>query len=49
MVALRATGIGYDRIAAQMNAEGIETRTRGRWPSVVTPNPANGGHLKTGQ
>jgi hypothetical protein len=27
--------LGYDRIAAQMNAEGIETRTRGRWHGIM--------------
>jgi DNA invertase Pin-like site-specific DNA recombinase len=35
MKALRAEGLGFDRIAAQMNAEGIETRTRGRWHGVM--------------
>jgi DNA invertase Pin-like site-specific DNA recombinase len=35
MMALRTEGIGFDRIAAQMNAEGIETRTRGRWHGVM--------------
>jgi DNA invertase Pin-like site-specific DNA recombinase len=35
MKALRAEGIGFDRIAARMNAEGIETRTRGRWHGVM--------------
>ena len=35
MKALRGDGLGFDRIAAQMNAEGIETRTRGRWHGVV--------------
>jgi len=35
MKALRAEGMGFDRIAAAMNAEGIETRTRGRWHGVM--------------
>jgi DNA invertase Pin-like site-specific DNA recombinase len=35
MKALRGDGLGFDRIAAQMNAEGIETRTRGRWHGVM--------------
>jgi DNA invertase Pin-like site-specific DNA recombinase len=35
MKALRADGLGFDRIAAQMNLEGIETRTRGRWHGIV--------------
>lgn len=35
MKALRAERLGYDRIAAQMNAEGLATRTRGRWHGVM--------------
>jgi len=35
MKSLRGEGLGFDRIAAQMNAEGIETRTRGRWHGVM--------------
>lgn len=35
MKALRAQGLGFDRIAAQMNTEGIETRTRGRWHGLM--------------
>jgi hypothetical protein len=35
MKALRAQGLGFDRIAAHMNAEGIPTRTRGRWHGVM--------------
>ena len=35
MKKLRGEGKGFDRIAAQMNAEGIETRTRGRWHGVM--------------
>ncbi len=35
MKALRAEGLGFDRIATQMNAEGLQTRTRGRWHGVM--------------
>ena len=35
MNALRAEGLGFDRVAARMNEEGIETRTRGRWHGVM--------------
>jgi DNA invertase Pin-like site-specific DNA recombinase len=35
MKALRAQGLGFDKIAAQLNAEGIGTRTRGRWHGVM--------------
>ena len=35
MNGLRAEGLGFDRIAAQMNAEGLHTRTRGRWHGVM--------------
>jgi DNA invertase Pin-like site-specific DNA recombinase len=35
MNALRATGLGFDRIAAQMNAEGLKTRTGARWHGLV--------------
>lgn len=35
MKALRAEGLGFDRIAAQMNAEGLQTRTRGKWHGVM--------------
>ena len=35
MKVLRAEGLGFDRIAAQMNAEGIETRTRGQWHGIM--------------
>jgi hypothetical protein len=35
MTALRATGLGFDRIEAQMNAEGLETRTGARWHGLV--------------
>lgn len=32
---LRATDMGFDRIAAQLNAEGVQTRTGGRWHGLV--------------
>ena len=35
MKALRATGMGFDRIAAQLNVEGVPTRTGGRWHGLV--------------
>src|SRR6185312_8855790 len=35
MKALRADGLGFDRIAARMNADGLQTRTRGRWHGVM--------------
>jgi DNA invertase Pin-like site-specific DNA recombinase len=35
MKALRATGLGFDRIAAQMNVEGLKTRTGARWHGLV--------------
>lgn len=35
MKALRAEGLGFDRIAAQMNTEGLQTRTRGKWHGVM--------------
>ena len=35
MKALRATDMGFDRIAAQLNAEGVQTRTGGRWHGLV--------------
>src|SRR6266700_7801949 len=35
MEALRASGLGFDRIAAQLNAESLPTRTGGRWHGVV--------------
>jgi len=33
--ALRATGMGFDRIAAQLNTEGLKTRTGKPWHGVV--------------
>ena len=35
MKALRSEGLGFDRIAAQMNAESLQTRTRGKWHGVM--------------
>ncbi|HKD05605.1 MAG TPA: recombinase family protein [Bryobacteraceae bacterium] len=35
MKALRAEGLGFDRIAGRMNAEGLQTRTRGKWHGVM--------------
>jgi DNA invertase Pin-like site-specific DNA recombinase len=35
MKALREQGLGYDRIAAKMNTEGLATRSRGRWHGVM--------------
>jgi site-specific DNA recombinase len=41
MKALRAEGLGHNRIAVQMNAEGLKTRTRGRWHSVMVSRILN--------
>ena len=35
MAALRVSGMGFDRIAAQLNAEGCDTRTGKPWHGVV--------------
>jgi hypothetical protein len=35
MKAMRATGLGFDRIAAKLNDEGVPTRTGGRWHGLV--------------
>src|ERR1035441_3361734 len=35
MKALRATGLGFDRIAAQLNTEGLKTRTGARWHGLL--------------
>ena len=35
MKALRAEGLGFDRIAARMNAEGLPKRTGKPWHGVV--------------
>src|SRR5690349_12599294 len=44
MKALRAQGLGFDRIAAEMNSEGIETRTRGRWHGLMVNRILNRVH-----
>ncbi len=46
MKALRADGLGFDRIAAQMNTEGTETRMRGRWHGVMVNRILNAQDLK---
>ncbi len=35
MNALRATGLGFDRVAVQLNTEGLKTRTGARWHGLV--------------
>lgn len=35
MRALRASGLGFDRIAAQLNSEGLKTRTGAQWHGLV--------------
>jgi DNA invertase Pin-like site-specific DNA recombinase len=35
MTALRATGLGFDRVAVQLNTEGLKTRTGARWHGLV--------------
>jgi DNA invertase Pin-like site-specific DNA recombinase len=35
MRALRASGLGFDRIAAQLNTEGLKTRTGAQWHGLV--------------
>jgi hypothetical protein len=35
MRALRAAAMGFDRIAGQLNAEGIKPRTGARWHGLV--------------
>jgi hypothetical protein len=32
---LRSQGLGFDRIAAQLNAESVPARTGGRWHGLV--------------
>ena len=44
MKALRAEGLGFDRIAARMNAEGITTRTGKPWHGVVINRILTGKH-----
>ena len=43
MKALRSEGLGFDRIAARMNAEGIATRTGKPWHGVVVNRILTGG------
>ncbi|HVZ15664.1 MAG TPA: recombinase family protein [Terriglobales bacterium] len=43
MTALRAEGLGFDRVAARMNAEGLQTRTRGKWHGVMVNRILNRG------
>jgi DNA invertase Pin-like site-specific DNA recombinase len=46
--ALRATGMGFDRIAAQLNAEGLKTRTGRPWHGLVVNRILTGkGQTKT--
>ena len=48
MKALRAEGLGFDRIAVRLNDEGVPTRTRGRWHGVAVNRILTGkGLLKT--
>lgn len=35
MAALRASGMGFDRIAAALNADGFKSRSAGRWHGLV--------------
>jgi hypothetical protein len=35
MRALKASGMGFDRIAAQLNPEGVKPRTGERWHGLV--------------
>src|SRR5579872_3779808 len=35
MKALKASGLGFDRVAAQLNAEGLKTRMGARWHGLV--------------
>jgi hypothetical protein len=35
MRALRGEGLAFDKIAAQLNSEGVQTRTGKRWHGVV--------------
>jgi hypothetical protein len=35
MQELRSAGMGFDRIAAQLNNEGLKTRTGARWHGLV--------------
>jgi DNA invertase Pin-like site-specific DNA recombinase len=42
MRALRGEGMGFDRIAAQLNAEGVPTRTGKQWHGVVVNRIVSG-------
>jgi len=43
MKALRDAGLGFDRIAVQLNSEGVPTRTGKRWHGVVVNRILTGG------
>jgi|HubBroStandDraft_1064217.scaffolds.fasta_scaffold20363_3 DNA invertase Pin-like site-specific DNA recombinase len=49
MNALRATGLGFDRIAAQLNAEGAKTRAGARWHGLVVNRILTGKGRKAAQ
>jgi DNA invertase Pin-like site-specific DNA recombinase len=42
---LRSQGLGFDRIAAQLNAESVPTRTGGRWHGLVVNRILTGKNL----
>ena len=46
MNALRSTGLGFDRIAAKLNAEGLKTRTGARWHGLVVNRILTGKGMK---
>ncbi|HYI92885.1 MAG TPA: recombinase family protein [Bryobacteraceae bacterium] len=46
MKTLRATGLGFDRIAAQLNAEGLTPRSGTRWHGVVVNRILTGKPLR---
>ena len=47
MNALRAERLGFDRIAAKLNEEGIGTRTRGKWHGLMVNRILTGKGRKT--
>jgi DNA invertase Pin-like site-specific DNA recombinase len=47
MKALRAQGLGFDRIAESLNVEGIPTRTGRRWHGIVINRILSGHHAAT--
>ena len=49
MAVLRAAGLGFDRIAAQLNTESLPTRTGGRWHGVVVNRILTGKGRKADQ